>query len=290
MSTPTAATLRPRGPGSSFGRLLEHLGALMLVPLEVLGMTAQLTARMAYLMATAPVPGGNRYFRRRLLSRDLRAMVFGPMPIIIIMALALGTGLALGMALLTGGIFTLHGSAGIITLVAIQQVAPFLASGLLAARGALPLAVDLADMAQRRQIESLGLMGVDVVMMVATPRCLALVVASCAHAALAMVVSAASAAAALTLMVDIPSSVWLAAFQWVEVPGLLGSVVAQMALASTVGVAVAVVDSLDQRHQDARLLSRVARSVMLKSTMGIVFINLAFTLWRIGELPVVVLR
>ncbi|MBB4265211.1 ABC transporter permease [Roseospira visakhapatnamensis] len=275
---------------AALGAITERTGALLLLPLEVLGMTARLLAGMAHLLVTAPIPGGNRYFRRRLLARDLWAMIFGPVPIILPLALILGTGLALGLAMLTGGILTLHGSAGIIALVAIQQVAPFLASGLLAARGALPLAVDLADMARRRQIESLDLLGVDVVMMITTPRCLALVVAACAHAALAMVVSAVSAALALTVMLDLPRSVWSAAFQWVVEPGMVGSVAAQMAVTSTMAVAVGVVDGLDPRHRDRLALSGVARSVMLKAAVTVVIINMAFTLWRIGDLPVLVLR
>lgn len=290
MATAGGPIARLTPPGTLLGVVAERLGALALFPLEILGMTMRLVAGMARLMVTAPLPGGNRYFRRRLLARDLSAMVFGPVPIVLPLALILGTGLALALAMLTGGVLTLHGSAGIIALVAIQQVAPFLASGLLAARGALPLAVDLADMARRRQIESLGLLGVDVVMMVATPRCLALVVAACAHAALAMVVSALSAALALTLMLDLPRSVWVAAFRWVVEPGMLASVAAQMAVASTVAVAVGVVDGLDPRRRDRLALSGVARSVMLKAALIVVIINMAFTLWRIDELPVLVLR
>ncbi len=277
-------------PGTLLRVVAERLGAAALFPIEVLGMTMRLVAGMARLMVTAPIPGGNRYFHRHLLARDLSAMVFGPVPIILPLALILGTGLALALAMLTGGVLTLHGSAGLIALMAIQQVAPFLASGLLAARGALPLAVDLADMARRRQIESLGLLGVDVVMMVATPRCLALVVAACAHAALAMVVSALSAALALTLMLDLPRSVWIAAFRWVVEPGMLTSVAAQMAVASTMAVALGVVDGLDPRRRDRLALSGVARSVMLKAALIVVIINMAFTLWRIDDLPILVLR
>jgi len=269
---------------------MQGLGKLMAFPVEVLGMTMRLLAGMGHLLVTAPVPGGNRYFRRRLLGRDLTAMVLGPLPVILPLAVILGAGLALALGLLTGGVLTLHGSAGIIALVAIQQVAPFLASGLLAARGALPLAVDLADMAQRRQIESLGLLGVDVVMMVTTPRCLSLVVAACGHAALAMLISAVAAAATLTLMLDLPRSVWVTAFHWVVVPGILASVGAQMAVASTLTVAVGVVDGLAARHQAPLALSAVARSVMLKAAVTVVLVNMAFTLWRIGDLPVLVLR
>ncbi|MBK1649815.1 ABC transporter permease [Rhabdochromatium marinum] len=295
MSRPALAVsaLRPRtAPGWRTGLLdsLDAVGAVVLSPVELVGMAVVLLGRMAEFMLLAPFARDRFAFQRLIFARDLGDLLFGPALRVLAICVVLGIAVALVIEQFATGLLSQTGTANLVIVTSLQQIPPFVASGVLAARGALPLAVRLAEMVDRGQIDSMAIMGVDLVMLHAVPRALAVSLASVVHAVLAMVVFGVTTVLSLAGLGLVSTGTFLTALKLLPVYEKISLIGLQLLTASILVVAVALVEGI-QGHGEERVdLARVSMVCILKAATVVLLVNLSFALSRMPDLPVLVWR
>lgn len=291
--SPVAEAFQVPGRSRTYRALigaLDDLGRIALAPVELIGMAVILSGRVVEYLVLAPIAQHRFAFHTLILGRDLRDLLIEP----ILRVIAISGVFAIAFALILGsvatGLLSQMGTANLVILAAVQQIPAFVASGILAARGALPLSIRMAEMVDRGQVDSMAVMGVRVVMLHAVPRCLAVMVASLVHAVLATVVFALTTTFTLSHLGIVSSGSFLAAAQSQPVFEKAGLIGIQLVSASLMAVSVAVVHGL-QSSADERLdLSRVSMVCMLKAATIVLVVNMTFALIRMPDLPVIVWR
>lgn len=276
--------------GAWWLRQVEALGELVLSPLELIGVAVLLLMRIFDYLARAPFARQRFYFHSLMLRRDLADLLLGPALRVVMISMILGVGVALVVESFATGLLSQTGTARLTVLAAVQQIPPFVASGVLAARGALPLSIRLAEMVDRGQIDAMAIMGVDLVFLHAVPRCLAVILASVVHAALAMVIFGLTAAVTLATLGLVPGGHFLAALNLLPVFEKIGLIAAQLVTASVLVVAIAVVQGLQGSGEERVDLASVSMQCILKAATAVLVVNLTFTLVRLPQLPVLVWR
>ena len=287
------SALRPRtalGWRTSLLDSLDAVGAVVLSPVELVGMAVVLLGRMAEFMLLAPFARDRFAFQRLIFARDLGDLLVGPALRVLAICVVLGLAVALVIEQFATGLLSQTGTANLVILVSLQQIPPFVASGVLAARGALPLAVRLAEMVDRGQIDSMAIMGVDLVMLHAVPRALAVSLASVVHAVLAMVVFGLTTVLSLAGLGLVSTGTFLTALKLLPVYEKISLIGLQLLTASILVVAVALVEGI-QGHGEERVdLARVSMVCILKAATVVLLVNLSFALSRMPDLPVLVWR
>jgi ABC-type transporter Mla maintaining outer membrane lipid asymmetry permease subunit MlaE len=280
---------RRRVPRALIGAL-DDLGGLVLAPVELVGMAIILSGRVAEYIALAPVARQRFAFHTLILRRDLRDLLIEPAIRVIAISVIFAVAFALILGNLAAGLLSQMGTANLVVLAAVQQIPAFVASGILAARGALPLSIRVAEMVDRGQVDSMAMMGVPLVMLHAVPRCIAVTAASLVHAALATVVFGITTIFTFAHLGLVPSGSFVIAVQAQPVFEKAGLIGVQLVTASLMAVSVAVIHGL-QRSVDERLdLSRVSMVCMLKAATVVLIVNMTFALIRLPDLPVIVWR
>jgi ABC-type transporter Mla maintaining outer membrane lipid asymmetry permease subunit MlaE len=270
--------------------VLDDLGQVVLTPVELVGMAIILSGRVVEYLVLAPIARQRFAFHTLILRRDLRDLLIEPVVRVIAISVIVGVAFALILGNLAAGLLSQMGTANLVVLAAVQQIPAFVASGILAARGALPLSVRIAEMVDRGQVDSMAMMGVPLVMLHAVPRCLAVTAASLVHAALATLVFGLTTTFTLSYLGLVPSGSFLIAAQGQPVFEKAGLIGVQLVTASLMAVSVAVVHGL-QGSADERLdLSRVSMTCMLKAATVVLIVNMAFAVMRLPDLPVIVWR
>jgi ABC-type transporter Mla maintaining outer membrane lipid asymmetry permease subunit MlaE len=270
--------------------MIEDLGRLAWSPLELLGMAVVLLVRILEYLACAPFARHQFHFHTVILRRDLGDLLLGSALRVVVISMVLGVGVALLVEAFAIGLLSQAGTAKLIILAMVQQIPPFVASGVLAARGALPLSIRLAEMVDRGQVDAMAILGVDVVFLHAVPRCLAVMLASMVHAVVAMVVFGLTTAVTLSSLGLVSTDRFVAAFRLLPVLTKMGLIVLQLTTASLLVVAIAVVQGLQGRGGERIDLARISMQCILKAATAVLVVNLAFTLARLPELPVLVWR
>lgn len=274
-------------------RLLDFfdaLGSSVLSPIELLGMAVILLVRMAEFLLLALFAPNRFAFHRLIFMRDLGVLLSGPALRVVVLAAVLGVSVALVLTTFATGLLSQTGTAQLVVLATVQQIPPFIASGVLAARGALPLSVRLAEMVDRGQVDSMAIMRVDLVMLHAVPRALVVSLVSLVHALLAMVVFGLATAVTLSSLGVVSVAAFVAALQSLALFEKFGLIGLQLFSASVLVVAVAVVEGIQGSDEERVDLSRVSMACILKAATVVLLVNLTFGLSRLPELPVVVWR
>lgn len=278
-----------RAQGARVGPL-DWLGGAILSPLELIGMAVLLLLRMVEFLLLAPVARHRFAFHWLFFVRDLQDLLLGPVLRVVAIAMVLGVALALVLEQFLAGLLSQSAAARLAMVVAVQQIPAFVASGVLAARGALPLAVRLAEMVDRGQLDSMALLGVDLVWLHAVPRALAAILATLAHALLAMAVFGLAAALTLSAQGVVAIETLLAALRLLPLFERLGLVGMQLASAALLAVAVAVTQGLQAGGAQRIDLARVSMLCIMRAATVVLVVNVAFALARLPDLPVLVWR
>lgn len=269
---------------------LDDVGRVALAPVELIGMAVILAGRVVEYLVLAPIARQRFVFHTLILGRDLRDLLIEPVVRVIAVSVVFAIAFALILGSIAGGLVSQMATANLVILAAVQQIPAFVASGILAARGALPLSIRMAEMVDRGQVGSMAVMGVPLVMLHAVPRCLAVTAASLVHAALATVVFGLTTTFTLSHLGMVPSGSFLAAAHGQPVLEKAGLIGVQLVTASLMVVSVAVVHGL-QGSVDGRLdLARVSMVCMLKAATVVLVVNMSFALVRLPDLPVIVWR
>ncbi|WPL19057.1 hypothetical protein Thiowin_04161 [Thiorhodovibrio winogradskyi] len=271
-------------------RLIDRLGRMALSPIELIGMAVMLLARMAEFIALAPFARHPFAFHWLMLGRDLADLLMGPALRVVALSVVLGVTVSLVLESFASGLLSQTGTANLVIVATVQQIPPFVASGVLAARGALPLSIRLAEMVDRGQIDSMAIMGVDLVMLHAVPRCLAVILASMVHALLAMTVFGLTTGLTLSWLGIVPTETFFGALRLLPVFEKLGLIGLQLLSASVLVVAVAVVQGIQDSGDERVDLAQVSVVCILKAATVVLVVNASFALTRLPELPVLVWR
>jgi ABC-type transporter Mla maintaining outer membrane lipid asymmetry permease subunit MlaE len=245
---------------------------------------------MAEFLLLAPFARQRFAFHGVIFARDLGDLLLGPAWRVLSLSALLGVSLALVLERFGTGLLSQSGTANLVILAAVQQIPPFVASGVLAARGALPLAIRLAEMVDRGQLDAMAIMGVDLVMLHAVPRALAVILASLVHALLAMVVFGVATVLTLASLGRVPTGTFFAAVNLLPLFDKLGLIALQLICGALLVVAVAVVQGIDGGEAEPVDLSLVSMRCILKAATLVLLVNLSFALVRLPELPVLVWR
>jgi ABC-type transporter Mla maintaining outer membrane lipid asymmetry permease subunit MlaE len=270
--------------------LVDTLGAIALSPVELIGMAVILLARMGEFIALAPFARHRFAFHALIFGRDLADLLIGPALRVVALSAVLGVTVAVVLDNYATGLLSQTGTANLVIVATVQQIPPFVASGVLAARGALPLSIRLAEMVDRGQIDSMAIMGVDLVMLHAVPRCLAVSLASVVHALLAMVVFGLTTGLTLSLLGIVPMETFFAALRMLPLFAKVGLIGLQLLTASLLVVAVAVVQGIQGSGEERVDLAQVSMVCILKAATVVLVVNVSFALSRMPELPVLVWR
>ncbi len=270
--------------------VLDTLGGMVLSPIELVGMAIMLLVKMAEFILLAPFSRHRFAFYTLIFARDLKDMLFGPALRVVAISMLLGMAVALLLEHFLAGLLSQTGAARLVIVAAVQQIPTFVASGVLAARGALPLSVRLAEMVDRGQLDSMAIMGVDLVWLHAVPRGLAVMLASVVHALLAMVVFGLATAVTLSALGVVSIATFFAALKLLPLFERLGLIGIQLLTASLLVVAVAVVQGLQDGGTERIDLSRVSMLCIMRAATVVLVVNVTFALARLPDLPVLVWR
>lgn len=270
--------------------VVDTLGAIALSPIELIGMAVILLARMGQFIVVTPFARHRYAFHVLILGRDLADLMVGPALRVVALSAVLGVTVAFVLENYATGLLSQTGTANLVIVATVQQIPPFIASGVLAARGALPLSIRLAEMVDRGQIDSMAIMGVDLVMLHAVPRCLAVSLASAVHALLAMVIFGLTTGLTLAWLGIVPTETFFAALRTLPLFAKVGLIGLQLLSASVLVVAVAVVQGIQGSGAERVDLAQVSMVCILKAATVVLVVNVSFALSRMPELPVLVWR
>ncbi|MDI9245383.1 ABC transporter permease [Marinobacter sp. CHS3-4] len=275
-----------RGLGSS---LLSSLGKVVAFPFEIVGMGARLFSDSIKLAAFV-LSGNDRVgIYKKMLGRDVMEMFGAPVSGVIIMSIIFGFAVSFAISHASGSLLTNQDVILLVSIILVQQVAPALSSGMLAARGALPLSIELGTMADKKQTHSLEILGIDTRQLITAPRTIAVTTASLFHSFLSMLMSISAATLYLYVSLDLDLYFLVSGF-FEKVSSLpILSVLVHVLISALLVISVGAVNGYSQPKNKNRV-SIIGMRTMTQSYLVVLVMQVVVVLPKIDQIPDLILR